>query len=369
MSMLDFDAILAPISSEAPQGQDPRQDVSPASAYYQLKDVRNQARAAERNALIEDEPLQSCAALWRPIVERVPEVLANEGKDLELVAWLIEALARYQGFAGLAEGFTLAQQLIEAHWDGLYPLPDEDGQETRVAPLIGLNGYDNEGALLMPISTIALTAGSSSGPFALWEYQQAQELERLDDAKKAQRLKAGAVEMSAITTAARETSTEQFQQLHDQLLAAMAAYQQLVACMDQAVGSPIPSSRISKRLEECLACVRHLAGDRIKVPKPAVEEVADISLSGEGAEPLPGTAAAAPNGVLQLQQREQAIQTLVQVSEFFRKTEPHSPMSYAIDQVVRWSELSLPELLQELIADQDARKGFFRLTGISSDNP
>ena len=105
------------------------------------------------------------------------------------------------------------------------------------------------------------------------------------------------------------------------------------------------------------------------MPKPAVEEVADISLSGESAEPLPGTAAAAPNGVLQLQQREQAIQTLVQVSEFFRKTEPHSPMSYAIDQVVRWSELSLPELLQELIADQDARKGFFRLTGISSDNP
>ncbi|KKO00274.1 hypothetical protein LCGC14_0130400, partial [marine sediment metagenome] len=46
------------------------------------------------------------------------------------------------------------------------------------------------------------------------------------------------------------------------------------------------------------------------------------------------------------------------------KTEPHSPMSYTIEQVIRWSELSLPELLNELITDSDARTGYFKLSGI-----
>ena len=69
----------------------------------------------------------------------------------------------------------------------------------------------------------------------------------------------------------------------------------------------------------------------------------------------------------QMNSRTQAIEQLDLVAEFFRKTEPHSPMSYAIEQVVRWSGLSLPELLQELITDGDARNGYFKLSGIKTE--
>ncbi|MFP8968222.1 type VI secretion system protein TssA [Pokkaliibacter sp. CJK22405] len=364
--MLDIETLLQPVSEEQPSGTDPRLDVSPASPYYQLKDVRNQARAEERNAMIEDEPLQSCASLWQPIIDQVPAVLMEQGKDLELVAWLIEAMARQHGFAGLTHGFRLAEQMIARFWDGLYPSEDEDGPETRVAPLIGLNGYDNEGALLMPINSIPLTDMSAEGAFAYWEYQQAQDMERLDDAKKAQRIKAGSVDLETIQQAGKETSTAFFQELHAQLSACQVAYEAMVQAIDNAVGSPMPSSRISKRLEECQAAMRFLAGDRLKVQ---VVEEAPAEITDEAAGDDPQAAAAAPAALTQLQHRDQAIDTLMKVSEFFRKTEPHSPMSYAIDQVVRWSELSLPELLQELIADKDARNGFFRLTGIPSDNP
>ena len=61
---------------------------------------------------------------------------------------------------------------------------------------------------------------------------------------------------------------------------------------------------------------------------------------------------------------ENAIKKLQEIATFFRKTEPHSPMSYTIEQVIRWSELSLPELLNELITDSDARTGYFKLSGI-----
>ena len=62
--------------------------------------------------------------------------------------------------------------------------------------------------------------------------------------------------------------------------------------------------------------------------------------------------------------REDAFRSLLQVADFFRRTEPHSPVSYALEQAVRWGRMPLPELLQELISDEAVRKDLFRRTGI-----
>jgi GNAT superfamily N-acetyltransferase len=43
--VLDVEALLAPISDEAPSGVNPREDISPSSLYYQIKDARAQEHA------------------------------------------------------------------------------------------------------------------------------------------------------------------------------------------------------------------------------------------------------------------------------------------------------------------------------------
>ena len=65
--------------------------------------------------------------------------------------------------------------------------------------------------------------------------------------------------------------------------------------------------------------------------------------------------------------RQEAFETLSRVSEYFRRAEPHSPISYALEQVVRWGHMSLPELLSELVADRAAREEIFRRAGITQD--
>jgi type VI secretion system protein ImpA len=62
--------------------------------------------------------------------------------------------------------------------------------------------------------------------------------------------------------------------------------------------------------------------------------------------------------------REQALQTLLKVAEYFRRHEPHSIVPYSLEQVVRWGKMSLPDLLTELISDSKVRKEMFRFTGI-----
>src|SRR5581483_9147750 len=153
--VLDFSQLLLPITGDGPAGEDLRADASPNSLYYLVKDARSAARAAERQIVMEDEP--SARPDWRPVFYHAVKALAERSKDLEITAYLIEALVRLYGFAGLRDGFRLARGLIEQFWDGLYPLPDEEGLATRVAPLTSLNGDDAEGTLIAPIALVPLT--------------------------------------------------------------------------------------------------------------------------------------------------------------------------------------------------------------------
>ncbi|XQW83483.1 type VI secretion system protein TssA [Thalassotalea piscium] len=360
----NIEDLIQPISSDAETGINPRDDISPTSTYYLLKDIRNVARAKERKALVDEEDLLSIASEWRPILEQVPEALQNQCKDIEFVAWYIEALCRLQGFKGLSLGFTLAAELIERYWDNLYPTPDPEDLSERLAPLIGLNGIESEGSLIQPIKAILIIEGQSEGPFSTWQYEQALEVDRLEKEKQIKKLEAGAVSLEDVEIAIKETPDSFFIELNDDIDAAISSFNRLSSVMDAAMGGePQPTSYISKSIQSCSICVKQLAAKALEraAQNKAME---DQELATESEE-LPTSV----QGVQQqLNSREQAIQSLDSIANFFRKTEPHSPMSYAIEQVIRWSDLSLPELLQELIQDGEARNGFFKLSGIKTED-
>jgi len=131
-------------------------------------------------------------------------------------------------------------------------------------------------------------------------------------------------------------------------------------------GEPQPTTYISKALQAALLAVQQLAED-VLAKQIINEDVDDITLE---MDELIGTEQSVINqaALNSIFSRESAINNLSEIAEYFKKTEPHSPMSYAIEQVIRWSELTLPELLQELITDNDARNGFFKLSGIQKNN-
>ncbi|MEF1192259.1 type VI secretion system protein TssA, partial [Vibrio parahaemolyticus] len=259
-----YEQVLAPISEDNPTGIDPREDVSPQSAYYRLKDQRMVARNAERNAIIEEESIHTHNNLWRVFVEEVPEVLATQSKDFEFVAWLIEALTRLYGFRGMGVGYKIASAFVESYWDELHPMPDEDGIETRISAITGLNGIDSEGTLIFPLASIPLTDMGVEQAYAYWEYQQAIELERLDEDKRRARVDQGAIELSRITDTVKSTSDEFYQSLIADLEFATGAFNEFSQRLDDAVGDVTPSSYISKRIESIHAALKHLLGNRFK---------------------------------------------------------------------------------------------------------
>lgn len=361
--VLDFDRLLALIPGDQSAGQDLRSDLSPTSLYYAVKDARNAARTAERQAILDGEETAS-GADWQPVLQHGFVALAEKSKDLEIAAYIIEALVRKHGFGGLRDGFRLVRELVDRYWDEVYPRPDEDGMPTRLAPLTVLNGDDSEGTLIGPISKVALTEGNSCGPFAYFHYQQAGALAQVADEEVRQaRIARGAVSIELIERAVRETPAGFFAQLVADLHACQDEFAQLGTLLEGRCGHDAPpSSNIRSGLAACLETVTNLARDKLAT---TTAQTAPES----GADGVAAASAGPSGGNGPIRTRDEAFHLLLNLADFFRKTEPHTPVSYALEQVVRWGRMELPDLLTELIPDEGSRTQLFRFVGIRPPNP
>ncbi len=350
---IDLSLLILPITADAETGIDIRQDSSPHSIYYKIKDARNQARTIERQQSQGSTSL-SAKEEWQRVITLGSEILSTQSKDLEVCAWLIEALLRHYGFAGLRDGFLLTHTLCLKYWDSLYP--QDDDPYYKIAAFVGLNGEDSEGTLITPICSVPLTQSISIGPFCQWQYQQAIEISQMADAdKKAKRIALGAVTFSDIDTAISETDSEFFRGIQADLLACLDIYDQLSDFFDKhCTANAPPSSRIRNALSQCLDTLKYLAGSALN----PIDETPSVNLNEAG-----HSSPTVSNPTLNLD-RDKAFEILQQIATYFRQTEPHSPVSYMIQKCVQWGKLSLPQLLLELVKDDNVRKQLCDLTGI-----
>jgi type VI secretion system protein ImpA len=355
---LPLESLLAPIAGDNPAGVDLRADTSPTSTYYKLKDARFGARAQERDLDAAAEVTELLPE-WRTILDLAPKVIAEQSKDLEVTAWLIEALIRRYGFGGLRDGFLLARGLVENFWEHLYPLPDEEGVPTKVAPLTALNGEGADGTLIQPIRKVHLTEGMDPGPFAAWHYEQARNLAGVTGEEAREwHLSAGAVTMDQIKASQKATTPKFFIDLVDDLKQCQEAFAALTAALDKACGADAPpSSSIRDGLEAALVIAMDLGRDAL-----ATRQTGGAQPSADGA----GAAAPTGRGIAggDLGSREDAFSTLLRVAEFFRHSEPHSPVSYTLEELVRRGRMSLPDLLNELINDPTQRRSYYVVAGM-----
>jgi len=111
LDTFDSEAILTPISRDHPSGTDLRTDYAPTFIYCRLRDARAEAREAERRAETESGDA-ALPALWRTVATLAIAALKEMSKDLEVAAWLTEALVRTKGLDGLSAGASAVAGLV-----------------------------------------------------------------------------------------------------------------------------------------------------------------------------------------------------------------------------------------------------------------
>jgi type VI secretion system protein ImpA len=359
-SSIGLAEMLTPLPGETPVGTDLRTDFSATSPYYRLRDARAEARAAERAADGGQADAAASTGDWRTVRQIAVSVLTEKTRDLEIAAWLTESLVRGEGIAGIAVGAALMRDLVNGFWhQGLYPVEDEDGIVTRVAPVTGLNGEGGDGTLIQPLRKQIFCNKPDGTPIAFWEFQASLTLQGEGDAtKRAARLKAGAIPFDDMEGFARATGGGPFVVLRRDLKQALANWAELTAALDAAAGrdSP-PTGRVRETLQEMLEAVARYAPPEAE--DPGEPEAEAETQTGGTAEASPGRAATAKTPT-----REDMLRELVKIADFFRRTEPHSPLAYTLDDAVRRGRMTWPELLAEIVPDEGARTQMLVQLGI-----
>jgi len=361
----DLAALLEPIPGDAPQGVDIREDFSSQSPYNRLRDARSDARDAEKMLDNGDPNAGDPAPMWRTVREIGLKAIKETTKDLEVAAWLTEAYVRSHGLAGLHAGAALIKGLADQFWDGVFPLPDDYGVETRIAPVTGLNGRDGGGSLIQPLYKIHLFNRPDGTPVTFFTYQSSEQLPGLPQERRDARIAAGAISWEDMENEARSAGAASLARIRDEATSALESWESMAALLDEKASEDPPStSHVRDMLRQIhTAAIRYapLAAGAVEdasaeTPAGGAEAVTAAAGSGDG---LAGFSAGA-----RTVSRDDALKTLETIATFFRRTEPVSPLAYTLDDAIRRAKLSWPELLEEIVPDVAVRQAILTALGI-----
>jgi type VI secretion system protein ImpA len=369
MRMVDFPdgfdlaALLEPIPGDIQQGVDIREDFSSQSPYNRLRDARSDARDAEKMIDNGDPNAGDPSPMWRTVREIGLKTLKETTKDLEVAAWVTEAYVRSHGLAGLYAGASLIKGLTEQYWDGLFPMPDDYGIETRVAPITGLNGRDGGGSLIQPLYKLHFFDRPDGTPVTFFAYQSSEQLPSLPTERRDARIKAGAIPWDDMEKEARSAGAASLGRLRDQATAALEAWEGMATALDEKANEDPPStSHVRDMLRQIhTTAIRYAPPPEVAAEEPAAEtgDAAGGTAEG-GAVAGPGGFSAGARTV----SRDDALKTLETIATFFRRTEPASPLAYTLDDAIRRAKLTWPELLEEVVPDVTVRQAILTSLGI-----
>lgn len=311
--------------------------------YYRIKDARNQARAAERG--ISPGENISLPPAWLDVSNLGLQIVSSKSKDLEVLAWLAEAELRLRGFEGLKDVYQAIASLLDKHWERFHSVGNDDIEE-RLAPLAGLNGVGGEGTIIQAIRLTALVPGMKFGQFSLWDFQLSQ---RPNETRRREELNQAVMEAG---TAAMSAHLEHIN-------GCIVAFDRLVAILNQRCGNMAPpSSNTHNVLHEAASALRAVAGIEAQTGDA---EIAPEMPEGPGE---PAQTRVRPLSAETIGSREEAFDLLLAVARYFRRTEPHSPISMGIETMVRRGRMDFSELLAELLPEQQARNAVLTAAGI-----
>ena len=148
---------------------------------------------------------------------------------------------------------------------------------------------------------------------------------------------------------------------------AVAAWRGLGETLDKRVGADAPpTSHVRDLLEQIRSVAARFGGSEAAPSEPGAQPggAAGDGAAGDGAAAETGSAPAGSARSQGINSREEALRALAQIADFFRRTEPHSPLAYTLQEAVRRGRMTWPELIAEIVPDLTYRSAILSSLGI-----
>ena len=368
--ILDIEALLQPISEDAPAGVNLR----PLGVYDDVKALRTTESADSMVGTL--RPGEYKTAQWGKAAALCIKELSTRSKDLQLAVWLAEALVRVHGFRGLVRGLEFVLALNQRFFPTYYPPIEDGGLDMRSGRLAEL-----EGLLTQAIDASAMTAKVDGETHAFWEWKQIQILfsnaSRAKPEEKDAILAEANTKKEVLDKAIAKTSWEFYD---DGILQPLIRSQEILTELRETADRLFAAEPTFGEMEDSVTGFSDLRKELDEVRR-RVEGILDEKPAppGKGRNAAPAEPAASADaagvGSAAVQQgggslsadpesRADALRRLASIARFFQRTEPHSPVAYLVQRAVRWGEMPLENWLDEVIADPNVLNALRETLGL-----
>jgi type VI secretion system protein ImpA len=183
----------------------------------------------------------------------------------------------------------------------------------------------------------------------------------------AEALKDGKIEGEKFEKAVTASSVTHCMTVLDNLHDSEQELEQLERILDQKYGNDAPTLRsIREVVGEC----RSLMTAIVKKKGGTAPQAGAVPESASVEAPMPTAThrIVESSGIVPMD-RADALRRLAAVADFFRRTEPHSPVAYLVQRAARWGEMPLEEWLKEVIKSEDVLGNVREVLGLSQASP
>ena len=359
--VLDTDELLAPLAGANPSGARARD----LTEYDELaREVR--ASRVAGVTLPGENSQDRRPANWGRVEEMSVELLRSKSKDLEVCAWMAEALTHNHGFAGARDGLKVMVGLHERLWETVHPEIDlgdaerEEGEplpaDALVARINVLEAMDKWlAAALRGVPLTRSVFGNYS--YEKFEYSKKfvipEDLESVDEQERRyiETLKSEGKITAEQWQKAKDLTPTDFYRLSSALAAECAEeFAALKRVVGERYDNPPGFPQLERALDEVGALVRIV----LKEKDPTAGLPAATAAAAAPTDDAAAAAAEPTSGApAHTRSRQEALRKLGEVAEFFRRTEPHSPVSYLVERAVKWGHMPLETWLREVVKNED----------------
>jgi len=332
MASIEIEQLLSEVSPDSPAGEDLEYD----PAFVELQRI-----AAKKSESAIEGPGEEVEQIdWKGVVRGSSELLTRT-KDLRLAVLFTQSMLNTEGFPGLALGLTLIQQLLERFWDTLYPLLDhEDGDDPTMRINVIASLCDRE-SMLQTVSIAPLVSIKGWGSYS---YQDIRGANRAPPNAGDGEEEGGTEEAQAgqVRAAFLECPIEDLKATSDSL----SQSQSTLAAIDQFLLEKVGSSHapdfseLIGRLKEVVAIVSEFLQLRGE-STPDAPEVESGNTGGQAMQALAG----------EINSRESAMKMMDKISDYFRRTEPSSPVPLLMQRAKRLSTMGFMEIVKDIAPD------------------
>jgi type VI secretion system protein ImpA len=275
---------------------------------------------------------------WGAIRDKALEALATS-KDLRLLAYLGTALLRTDGVPAFAGTLNVASQWLEMYWSQTYPLVDEDAVLRRNA----LNCFADPMAVVDGLRKVPLVRNRQHGTFSLSDIDIATHQLPPGDGN-------AQVDENQVNAAFGAMPLAELAELHESVVSGVASLHKIDASMRDAAGSEaMPSfdllSAQLARMSQVLKAQLASHPDSVAAATSGVDSAAGSLADGVSASGVGGA----------VRSRQDAIRALDAVADFFRRTEPSSPIPLFLARAKRLVSKDFLEVLADIAPEAVAQ--------------